>query len=444
MKYRLTYWFLLLSMIFSLTVFGQRDQQDKQQAFEEEIIRYLGYEEIPVRYISLPYDVTMSHNVERNFMDIGYMLLMFVPLLFIWRVRILKWRIVLFILLGLMWISSLGSSHVLSPEGNKIFNRGDLLSEHISSLEGDILRKGVAQVYHAARLVYSPLADLIEKTTSGGDHFTYIILLGIIYLLYFLFDRYSSSKREGFYLGALLLFYCFFMLVLSAGIIWYGFLMFPLLYLEISKYAARSKLYKNYLFITGGIFVLMAYFLKVSNLYLLSDKGMGMLQPPILAYNFSGTKGNDIYEGYFRNIGPALEQINSENESLIYQAGTSLAFLIEKNNERVFKDGILNIHSQLVDKYKYKSKVNEALKASGFRYLIVSPNLYVVDQTPEKSLTAKFQKMLGYLHQNPGLQLLATDRLVRKTTQDGQVTTDYDMFGDDIIQNGSYAIYEIR
>ena len=434
---------LILCMVISLPALSQRDKKDKQQAFEEEIIRYLGYEEIPVRYLSLPYDVTMSHNVERNFMDIGYLLLMFVPLVFLWRVRRWQWRIVLFILLGFMWIASLGSSHVLGPDGSKIFNKDQLLTEHISTLSDDIPRQLLAKVYHTARVIYEPIAQVLERASLGGDQYTYLILLAIIYLLYYLFEKYSSTKKEGFYLGALLLFYCFFMLILSAGIIWYGFLMFPLLYLEISKYARVSKLYRRYLFVAGGIFIGMAYFLKVSNLYLLSDKGLGMLQPPIMAYNFGGSKGNEIYEGYFRNIGPALEQINSENESLIYQAGTSLAFLIDKNNERVFKDGILNIHSQLVDKYKYKSKVNEALKASGFRYLIVSPNLYVVDQTPEKSLTAKFQKMLGYLHQNVGLRLLATDRVVRKTAENGQVISDYDMFGDEIIQNGSYAIYEI-
>ncbi len=440
MRILLKYGLLCLCIFLSIQVDGQRD---KQQTYEEEIIRYLGYEEIPVRYISLPYDLTMSHNVERNFMDIGYLLLMFIPLLFIWRVRSTRWRWVLILLVFVMWIASLGSSHVLSDAGAKIFNKQGPMGNYIENLDNDILRKSVAQVYHFAGTVYAPVGHLIQQLTESGDQFTYLILLGLIYLLYYLYTRYSSNKTEGYLLGMLLLLYCFFMLVLSAGIIWYGFLMFPLLFLEIAKFMRNSATYRKYLLVAGGLFVFMAYFLKVSGLYLISDQGLGMLQPPVLQYNFSETTGNEIYEGYFRNIGQALDKINSESESLVFQAGTSIAYLIENNNERVFKDGILNVHSQLVDRYKYKSKVNDALKASGFKYLIVSPNIYVVDQTPEKSLTAKFQKMLGYLHQNSGIRLLATDRLVIKIDDDGNPYNDYDMFGEEIVQNGSYAVYEI-
>jgi hypothetical protein len=384
----------------------------------------------------------MGHNVEKNFMDIGYLLLMFIPLLFLWRARGRKNRIILGALLVLMWFLSVGSSHVLSEKGEKL--RGDRIESYIENSGDHGLRKSIAKVYLLIGKVYAPVGHALDNITGDGDQLTYPLLIALIYLLYFIYARHSSKKETDFYVGALLLFYCFFMLILSAGIIWYGFLMFPLLFLEISRYAGLSATYKRYLLIAGFIFVFLSYFLKLSSLYVRSDVGMGMIQPPVLAYNFSNAKGNVVYEGYFRNIGTALDKINAEDKSLIYQAGTSLSFLIRNNNNRVYKDGILNIHSQLVDKYKYQGAVNTVLKASGFKYLIVSPNLYNMDNTPEKSLTAKYQKMLGYLYQNKGLKLLATDRYMKKINEDGSYVYEYDMFGDEVMQQGSYVIYELE
>ena len=421
-------------------------QIDKQQTYEEEIIRYLGYEEIPVRYLSLPYDVTMGHNVTRHFMDIGFMLLMFIPLIFLWRAKKTAWRIVMALLIGLMSLLAIGSSHVLDSHGGKLFNGSELMTNHIEGLEGQPIRKAIAQVYQFCGELYQPIGQVLADLTENGDQFTYLLLLGLIYFMYFVYSRSSNEKNEGFLLGILLLFYCFFMLVLSAGIIWYGFLMFPLLFLEIAKYIKKSAFYNKIFLSAAGIFIVLAYFLKVSNLNILNETGNGMLQTPVLSYNFSGDRGNELYEGYYANVGPALDRINS-TDGLVFQAGTSLAYLIDKNNERVFKDGILHIFNQLVDRYKRKSTVNEALKASGFKYLIVSPNIINVDQTPGKTLTSKFQKLLGYVHDNPNLKLLGTDRRVRVQNENGELVEKFDfLYGNDVLvlNTGSYAIFEIQ
>jgi len=49
----------------------------------EEIQRYLGYETLPVRYLSLPYDVTMNANVDAYYVEIGFLMLMFIPLILV-------------------------------------------------------------------------------------------------------------------------------------------------------------------------------------------------------------------------------------------------------------------------------------------------------------------------------------------------------------------------
>jgi len=47
----------------------------------EEVQRYMGYEILTERYLSLPYDISMNTNVIGGFVDIGYFLLMFLPVL---------------------------------------------------------------------------------------------------------------------------------------------------------------------------------------------------------------------------------------------------------------------------------------------------------------------------------------------------------------------------
>ena len=441
---------LVLMLFSSTTSFAQGQPQgkiDRQQTFEEEIIRYLGYEEVPVRYISLPYDATMSHNVTLNFMDIGFLLLMFVPLIFLWRAQG-KMRIILGLLMMIMCVFSIGSSHVLSADGGKLDSYSDNIDAFVQQMDGQPIYKAVVEIYRFCGAIYQPIGKFIASLTDdGSDHITYLILLAILYALYFTYSKFSTKKSADYLLGALILFYCFFMLILSAGIIWYGFLMFPLLYLEVARYSDVSPFYKKLFLGAGVVFVIMAYFLKVSNLNFINEQGIGMIQPPVLAYNFSDVSQNEFYEGYYANIGPALDKINANEDGLIFQAGTSISFLIKKNNDRVFKDGILNIFNQMVDKYKGKTLVTEALKASGFKYIIVSPTIVHVDQTPEKSLTRKFSRLLGYLDNNRHINLLATNRLVRVRDENGRAIEKYDfLYTSDVevIQEGSYAIFEIR
>ena len=54
--------------------------------------------------------------------------------------------------------------------------------------------------------------------------------------------------------------------------------------------------------------------------------------------------------------------------------------------------------------------------------------------------------MLGYVHDNRQLKLLATDRRVRVTDEAGQPVDKFDfLYGNEVqvIQNGTYAIFEI-
>ena len=80
---------LFFLMLGPTNLLAQQDstaQESKVEVFSqvrEELHRYMGYEELFSKYISLPYDVTMNTNIENAFVDISYLLLMFLPILFL-------------------------------------------------------------------------------------------------------------------------------------------------------------------------------------------------------------------------------------------------------------------------------------------------------------------------------------------------------------------------
>jgi len=67
-----------------------------------------------------------------------------------------------------------------------------------------------------------------------------------------------------------------------------------------------------------------------------------------------------------------------------------------------------------------------------------------LDNTPEKSLIAKYRDLLTYVFKNPDMRLLATDRMISVTNENGEVSYLYQVFGNNIVTGGTYAIYELN
>lgn len=84
---------LLTSFIcFSNMSWGQKSKQAQEKKVEErltkvssatklDVHRFMGYEYLLPKYISLPYDASMNTNVRGPLFDIGYLLLLFLPIL---------------------------------------------------------------------------------------------------------------------------------------------------------------------------------------------------------------------------------------------------------------------------------------------------------------------------------------------------------------------------
>jgi hypothetical protein len=77
---------LLLASLLPLSAYTQNSAQPKQApqqntAVSEDVQRFLGFEKpVLFRYLSVPYDVSMTRNVNLYTIDIGFFLLLLVPL----------------------------------------------------------------------------------------------------------------------------------------------------------------------------------------------------------------------------------------------------------------------------------------------------------------------------------------------------------------------------
>jgi len=69
---------------------------------------------------------------------------------------------------------------------------------------------------------------------------------------------------------------------------------------------------------------------------------------------------------------------------------------------------------------------------------------HTIDKTPEQSLTKKFNTFLNFIYQNPRLELMATNRVVKITRNDGGPSNVREVFGEQIINHGTFAIYRIK
>ena len=116
---------------------------------------------------------------------------------------------------------------------------------------------------------------------------------------------------------------------------------------------------------------------------------------------------------------------------------------IKNNVNRIFQDNLLKNYTKLIERYEEKDLLIEALKASNFKYIIVDLHTPSLDNTPEQSLTQKFRLLLNSLYKNPQVSLIATDRVVEFIDSNGNNQKISNVFGDNLVNFGSYAVYEI-
>ncbi len=460
MKYIRQY--IKISLIISLVgicissshLLGQGDEI-VSDAKREEIQRYVGYETLIYRYLSLPYDVTMNNN-ERGtgFLDIGFLLLMFLPILVMIKFRH-RWSILVVVplLMLVMFVVSTSNSFLFNNVARTMEVNQDGTTHYVITSETPLNDRIIRTYYNINNQLYKPFRALASKVSGPKDGVTYplILLLFIGIFTFWMSIGKASSKVPWIFIVSIFLLFCFYWFLLSPGIVWYGFLGLLLgtvvLLLLIptegdSQWISRFGKYAFYGM--AGVWLTIGLLSRISNITPGSPTellGKTMLNPVSMQYASGNFDENVVIDMFYPGTSAVLDMINNNKDKLVFRIGTSFSYFIENNHQRVLMDNQLQFFNNLTKVYQDKREIAKALKASNFGYFIIDINTPTLDNTPEQSLTKKYQKAVNFVYNNPNVRLLATNRVITKN-QTGEQRY-YDMFGDNVINNGTFAIYEI-
>lgn len=465
-------YFIKTTVIIALALnisaaFAQDESFNAITSQREEIQRYIGYEILPLRYLSLPYDITLNNNERAIFLDIGLLYFCFFPLLllltFYGRNKFAFW------LAGLsaLFVHLFGStnSFVFSRINGEIKSDRESLSEYLLG-EVPFLNEPVSHFSAYLYYLYSFIADPFEKvlgTVSGNsDYITYpllVILFSLSCLMLVPILKKTTKERK----LLVIIFWCFlfFWIKYSAGIVWYGF---PVLVLGIliliilinrtNPHLPKSSVFLKYSFISiASFWVLSAFLLRageVQNNLEAKDLGKSMFSPIFFRYQIGDMTSSEVMNQFYPQLDNALARMNSEDKSLILRVGTSFTYFIKNNGRRVLMDNQLGIFNILRNKYEDDDVLIDVLRASNFKYLIIDLNTPFIDKTPEGSLRKKFKLLRRFLRGNEYLRLLCTNRIIsERNSMTGQVVYKYKMFPEPdtdskVYYGGQYAIYEIK
>jgi len=443
------YWFLLILTICTVApinsqlIIDNAEELSQQDGRREEIQRYFGYEDLLFRFTTLPYDASQNTNQVGRFVDIGYLLLALFPVVILgltYRNRRL------FYSLMVLFFIYLGTCFTYS----QIFSTAGLLNaknfDDASGDKIDILDNFLGVLYKSADFILSPLVDLLNKLIEVNNSLVYVILFAAFVVPFIFIKRYSLNRTLWIIFSA----YAFLWLILSGGILWYGFLLIPLgLILIFNNFKLQTQ--HSFLVHSVGIgfcviWIFMSGASRISYLDYRFDEGehagKSLINASIFPYAVGLYNEQQTLDYTSPYVSKAIDKIN-EDDSYIFMVGTSFAFNIDNNVERIFQDNLLINYAKLVDIYEEKDLLIEALKASDFGFIIVDLNTPTLDQTPERSLSQKYLLLLQMLHNNPDVSLIATDKIVEFVDSNGNTQKIANVFGDKVVSRGSYAIYQI-
>jgi len=415
----------------------------------EEIQRYFGYEDLLSRYLTLPYDISMNTNQQGSFVDIGFLYIMFIPLILFAILKNPVQRLFMAIMTFLFFVLSIANSYILVGR-TKV--SAEVVGDVLTMSDASWLDKVLAYVYMGAYSVFSVVKPGLELISGDKDYVTYpIIILSFLAVLYFGFSNWQHKSVNVRVLILLAISYGFFFLVFSSGIIWYGYLFFVLLMIGMIYYFSTieekddfmSVLLKFSFVIFASIWIAIGMVSRISNITPGTPEqhmGKAIISPDVYLWNTGEIKSkSELLDRTTPGLSATFDEINRDHSTKIYKVGTGLTYFIEENHKRVMTDNQLGMFYALIQKYPNQYVLSDVLKASGFKYLIIDLNTPSIDNTPEKTLTAKFNALLSYVFSNDSMRLMSTDNIVKINGG-----PKYDIQGDELIRRGTFAIYEIN
>lgn len=410
----------------------------------EEVQRYLGYEDLFYRFISLPFDMTMNSNVKGFYLDIGLLFLILLPILFLFKkISIIEKWVIASLLVLMVTITLPINYHqrtqipfekiAVEIEKQMNFGNPNVWTPRYAQLK-------MTQI---ANTFFQPIHTQLKKLTGQKDYVT-LPLLGLT-LIWLLSILYRVTKERPKIQQSLLIFtaiYGFLWFYLSAGIVWYGILFFPLALLFIFIGIQSVHWLKK-----GIVIGFASFWLVFALIYRLSDCqpynrtiSKGLIDKNTLLYQSGMMSKEDYLDTYFPNYSTAIDWINREQASLILVVNTMLPFYISNYESRALKDGNLSSYIGLVNTFPDKIERAKAMKAYGIRYILLGLNTPNLDKTPEQSLAKKFDLMTNFLKDNEQVSLLTTDQ---KIINEAGVTVS-GIFNGTIQSHGTFALFELK
>ena len=437
----------------------QEKKVEVYSAVREELHRYMGYEELLPKYVSLPYDVIMNTNIGNAFVDIGYFFLLFLPVLLLFglKSRLLKMLTVLLLLLFLI---------VSLPTGYRSHNiiTVDQVATSITKELGQTAFVEAPMVHlklqltQLANTIYLPIHyHIIEVFSGEGDAITYPIFFLFFLLAFFLLNNRLKESTLGIKaIPYFFLMYSFLWLILGAGVIWYGLLILPIGLILIGIDALNTKKDTNFFrysfFIISTMWIISALAYRFSNYSLPLTKtqikagdsyethNIGAINAAPLMYGMGRMEKPRLMEFLFPNYQSVLKIINNDPDALVYRVGTFFQYFIERNTDRVLEDNQIAYFDNLYNLVPDKLKLAAMLKTQRYKYLIIDFNIASIDRTPDESLTKKARRFNKFLQNNSSLQVIGTDRIL--LNKKGQKF--YGITGGRILDRGTFVAFKIK
>lgn len=441
--------------------FIKRSGMKRNTGIEEEIQRYLGYEDKLPKYLSIPYDVTFGTNNSKRGNNVGFLFFLFLPILLLLRngkskvslPKAIVYMSGLFTVLMLSVISTLRSSNYSSMDDyvlNELNPSSTFSTEFISSFSTMVL----SAMYSLAGF-FNGIYVLLEHLPFSATFILLSILAGAIFY-YYRGESVDEESKEGelSYRIVVVFTICFGSLWFWFGnaINYYGLTMWILLTVIIAYWIqnTRSKdgMQSNFLF-TWSSAIVMIYL--IASLFLVFSPQDGNWRNSKMLYNLpflyqgvSDLTADQAMDRVMPTISNFRKAIKLNPSGKIYRVGTFLNYHIPNNMDRVVEDNQLNLFGKVASWLVDPTDYVKILKLKGVRYILFDLKVASIDKTSEQTLVGKSELFVKVLNRAPEIKLLYTDRIVIATDPKTGAKVEKNDLAGSIKESGTFAIFEIE
>lgn len=402
---------------------GLADRFSLSSSQREEIKRYIGYEPGLLLYLSLPYDMTMNTNVRfSRFLDVGFLLLLLLPFLFLGRSLVRNFLVVLSTVL--LWLLSVRTLlHDKDVPSREVFDQ--MTREWVGRHEGwfsELILPLFSSLQWAAWQGSSLLAPIYRSMGQLPLIVSLGLMLGLAAAAYATLRSRLNPSRD---MRGLLVFMFAFGLtwfIFGNGIVWYGFGFFAclaLLYAWIGANpdhlagAALAPFVRKWW--TGMIGLSLLLGTALPFVSAVQDQSLAeyIFQAPFLKYAGGKQTIDQIYFQFAPYMSETVKLVNSDPNKKVYRVGTFFQYHIKENDRRVLEDNQLGLYSNVTAAMEDKSDFIRLLKEKGFGYILYDLNTMSIDRTPDRSLTKKSQEFFMTLARSPLVRAAYTDNFIK-------------------------------